>query len=63
MTQQQIKMLENSYKSNQQELKQIRKQIQNNGCLDNGLDDATESFEQGWNNALEYVFSICNIQI
>lgn len=59
MTQQQIKMLENSYKSNRQELKQI----QNNGCLDNGLDDAAESFEQGWNNALEYVFSICNIQI
>ena len=58
----QIKTLKDSYESNRLSLKEINDHINQNGCLDNGLSEVEESFEQGWNNALEYVFRILNIQ-
>ena len=51
-----ISELKEAYESNKQSLREVRAAIREKGCCDNGLSDASESFEQGWNNALEFVF-------
>lgn len=57
-----VTKLKEAYKSNKEQLKELEQYINNNGITDDGLTDATESFEQGYNNALEYVFSILGIK-
>ena len=54
----QIAKLKDAYESNKEELKYIEDYIRKWGATDDGLTDATESFEQGYNNALEFVFRV-----
>ena len=61
ITTEQIKELKESYLSNKKDLKAIRDFILEHGCTNDGLIDETESFEQGWNNAMEYVFYVLGI--
>ena len=56
ITNEQIAKLKDSYESNKGDLRELRNYIRENGMTDDGLCDAAESFEQGWNNAMEYVF-------
>lgn len=58
ITNEQIAKLKDAYESNKEELKYIEDYIRKWGVTDEGLTDATESFEQGWNNALEFVFRV-----
>ena len=51
ITREQILKLKNAYISNKDVLRQISRNTRN----------VEESFEQGWNNALEYVFDALNI--
>lgn len=61
ITEHQIEQLVDSYNSNKKDLDSLEVYIRENGCTDDGLSDVTESFEEGWNNALRYVFSVLNI--
>lgn len=63
ITEYQVEQMMDSYKGNKEDLENLEAYIKENGCTDDGLGDATESFEQGYNNALRYVFSILNINI
>lgn len=58
ITKEQIANLKDAYESNKEELKHIEEHIEEYGMTDDGLTDVTESFEQGYNNALEFVFRI-----
>lgn len=51
------------YQSNKEELEKIANEIELYGVTDSGLTDVTESFEQGFNNALEQVFDVLEIGI
>ena len=61
ITSKQIEELKESYKDNKVSLEELEEYIEENGITDEGLTDVTESFEQGWNNAMEFVFSVLNI--
>ena len=61
LTKNQINELKKSYEGNKEDLKNLEMYIRENGITDDGLSDVTESFEQGYNNAMEFVFSILNI--
>ena len=61
ITNEQIVKLKDSYESNKEDLRELRNYIRENGMTDDGLCDAAESFEQGWNNAMEYVFLILGV--
>lgn len=52
----------NIYESNKEDLKRIKHEIRKYGQTNDGLTDATESFEQGYNNALELVFDKLGIK-
>ena len=56
-----VKQLKEVYKSNKEDLKNLEQYIKENGITDDGLTDSTISFEQGWNNAFEYVFKVFGI--
>lgn len=58
ITKEQIAKLKDAYEDNKMQLKEVEEHIEEYGMTDDGLTDATESFEQGWNNALEFVFRI-----
>ena len=58
ITKEQIAKLKDAYESNKEELNYIKDYIEEYGMTGDGLTDATESFEQGYNNALEFVFRI-----
>ena len=58
ITKKQIAKLKDAYEGNKEELKYIEDYIRKWGATDDGLTDATESFEQGYNNALEFVFRV-----
>lgn len=58
ITKEQIAKLEDAYEGNKEELKYVEDYIKKWGATDDGLTDATESFEQGYNNALEFVFRV-----
>ena len=58
ITKEQIAKLKDAYEGNKEELKYIEDYIRERGATDDGLMDATESFEQGYNNALEFVFKV-----
>ena len=61
ITKEQIAKLKDAYESNKEELNYVTKYIKKHGATDDGLTDATESFEQGYNNALEFVFRILEV--
>lgn len=56
ITKEQIETLKESYEDNRASLEELDDYIEENGITDEGLSDVTESFEQGWNNAMEFVF-------
>lgn len=58
----QVTQLKEVYQSNKEDLKNLEQYIKENGITDDGVIDATNSFEQGWNNALEYVFNVLGIK-
>ena len=58
ITKEQIAKLKESYEGNKRQLKEVEEYIEEYGMTDDGLTDATESFEQGYNNALEFVFGV-----
>ena len=58
ITKEQIAKLKDAYEGNKEELKCIEDYIRKWGAAYDGLTDATESFEQGYNNALEFVFRV-----
>ena len=55
------RILRDSYKRNKKELNQLRFMVKEHGRTEQGLEDASESYEQGWNNALEFVFELFGI--
>lgn len=57
----QMETLKNLYKSNKDSLKELENFISEHGVTDCGLTDATESFEQGYNNAMEQIFNMFGI--
>ena len=62
ITKEQIEQLKGTYEANKEDLKQLDNDLEKYGyALDNGISDVTESFEQGYNNALEYVFRVLGI--
>lgn len=62
ITKEQITNLKDAYEGNKEELKYVEDYIKEYGMTDDGLSDATESFEQGYNNALEFVFRILDLK-
>lgn len=62
ITVEQINKLKKIYNENKKELNQIEAFIDEYGCTDDGLTDVAESFEQGWNNAMECVFNLLGIK-
>ena len=63
ITEDQLKRLIDNYNYNKEDLENLELYIKKNGCTEDGLSDATESFEQGYNNALRNVFSILGVQV
>lgn len=63
ITKEQFEKMKNSYESNKEDLKNVRNYINRHGCTDDGLSDANESFEQGWNNAMEFVFATLGVSV
>ncbi len=61
ITNEQIKLLKDAYEINKEDLMNLERYIRENGITDDGCTDATESFEQGYNNALEWVFNVLGI--
>ena len=61
ITSEQILKLINAYGSNRVTLEELEEYIEENGITAEGLSDVTESFEQGWNNAMEFVFDVLGI--
>jgi hypothetical protein len=61
ITKEQIEKLKSTYEGNKEELKQLEEEIARYDITDSGISDVTESFEQGYNNALEYVFRVLGI--
>ena len=62
ITNEQIKELRESYAVNKVALRELEEYIDEEGMTSEGLIDVTESFEQGWNNAMEFVFSKLGIK-
>lgn len=62
VTQKQIALLKQVYEENKENLSNVKSIIRDYGITAEGLADATESFEQGYNNALEYVFTVLGIK-
>ena len=58
ITKEQIAKLKDAYEGNKKTLREVEEYIEEYGMTDDGLTDATESFEQGYNNALEFVFRV-----
>ena len=58
ITREQMERLMSAYNDNKEELNELEEFINENGITDDGISDVTISFEQGYNNAMEYVFSV-----
>ena len=63
ITKEQIGKLKGTYEANKEDLRELEKCIREYGVTGDGCSDATESFEQGYNNALEYVFGVLGIEL
>lgn len=59
----QINEMRLNYRENSDALARLEAFIKENGVSDDGVSNASESFEQGWNNALEYVFRTLGIPL
>ena len=57
-----IETLINAYESNKDALYSLDKILEEHGILDNGVSDIHDTFEMGYNNALQYVFSQLGIK-
>lgn len=57
-----IEKLIDAYASNKEALYDIHARLEEYGILDNGITDISDTFEMGYNNALEYVFAILGIK-
>lgn len=62
ITNETIKALINAYESNKDALYSLDKTLEEYGILDNGVSDIHDTFEMGYNNALQYVFSQLGIK-
>ena len=62
ITKEQIELLKGDYEANKEELKQVEEDIEAFGETSDGVSEVEASFEQGYNNALEYVFHILGIE-
>lgn len=62
ITDEMVKKLVESHQSNKETLQEMKEFIDDVGYLNNGLTDINESFEMGYNNALEYVFKVLGIK-
>jgi hypothetical protein len=63
VTEEMISKLVSSYEGNKEDLREVEDHIEEYGMLDNGNSDPTDTFEKGWNNALEYVFRVLGIEV
>ena len=61
ITQEQIKILLNAYESNEKTLKDVEAMYDDYGHVGNG-NTPEETHEQGYNDALEYVFKVLGIE-
>ncbi len=57
-----IATLKDAYEGNKESLRQVKRDIKDYGTLDNGVSDIEDTFEMGYNNALEYVFKTLGIK-
>lgn len=62
ITNETIETLINAYESNKDTLYSLDKTLEEHGILDNGVSDIHDTFEMGYNNALQYVFSQLGIK-
>lgn len=62
MTNEMVEKLINVYESNKDSLYKLDGILNENGILDNGITDIHDTFEMGYNNALQYVFSVLGIK-
>lgn len=62
ITDEQITKLKENYEDNKANLMMLDEFIEEHGMTNDGLSNAAESFEQGYNNALEFVFSTLGIK-
>lgn len=58
----QIEEIKALYNTNKGFLDEVEKEFEDCGILQSGCQDISETFEQGYNNALENVFSILGIE-
>ena len=57
-----IAKLKDAYEGNKESLRQVKRDIKSFGTLDNGISNVEETFEMGYNNALEYVFKTLGVE-
>lgn len=62
ITMEQIEKLTEMYKANKESLMEVKNQIEEFGYTDDGVTNVYESFEQGWNNAMEFMFEVLDIK-
>jgi hypothetical protein len=62
ITNKMVEKLINVYESNKDSLYELDGILDENGILDNGITDIHDTFEMGYNNALQYVFSVLGIK-
>lgn len=63
LSDEQMTDLKIAYQTACEELEEIEKNIEKYGILDNGISDATETFEQGYKNALDFIMNLLEIKI
>lgn len=57
-----IKKLLDVYKGNKEDLKDLAERVEEGEFITEDFHDVTQSFEQGYNNALELVFDTLNVK-
>lgn len=62
ITKDMIEKLIDAYESNKDDLYKADSIIDECGVLDNGVSDIHDTFEMGYNNALQYVFLVLGIK-
>lgn len=63
LKQEQIQEIKELYYLSKKDLWEIELQLEKYSTLDNGLSDSTESFEQGYVNAIENICNILGIEL
>ena len=61
ISQEAIQKLIDVYESNKDSLYNLYDILEEHGILDNGITDIHDTFEMGYNNALQYVFELLGI--